>query len=130
MSPADFNKKKHKTNSIIDSNLLVLAQRVSKIEDAWFALTSERFTITSGLRSEGQQAELIKAGKTNATKSKHLFGAAADIYDPEGKIKAWLRENPKLLIDAQLWCEAAESTPGWLHCQIIPPASGRCWFIP
>jgi hypothetical protein len=86
--------------------------------------------VTSGLRDASGQANLIKAGKSTATHSKHLTGCAADIYDPDGGLKKWLKENPEILVNAYLWCEAAESTPTWCHFQIVPPGSGNRWFLP
>jgi uncharacterized protein YcbK (DUF882 family) len=86
--------------------------------------------ITSGLRSEGQQAELIKAGKSNATKSKHLLGLAADIADPENKLYDFLQANPQLMESIGLWCEDKSATPNWCHIQITPPGSGKRFFLP
>jgi len=62
-----------------------------------------------------------------APKSKHLTGQAVDIAD-DGKLKAWLVARPEILEQAELWCE--EGTHGWVHFQIVPPKSGRRWFLP
>ncbi len=124
--------------------MLVLYQRLKLVEAHWiaakgktfyvfetpFTVSGESFLCTSGLRSEGQQAELIKAGKTNATKSKHLFGMAADILDEDGSLKKFLLVHPKILEDANLWCEHWEYTINWWHAQTSPPNSGNRWFIP
>lgn len=87
-------------------------------------------TITSGLRSEKQQENLIKAGKSTATKSKHLVGLAADVADPDGTLAAWVLENREILEKACLWCEHPDYTKGWLHFQASPPKSGKRFFIP
>lgn len=86
--------------------------------------------VTSGLRSSKQQEELIKAGKSNATKSKHMYGMAADVSDPEGKLARWCLDNVKVLEEAGLWCEHPDYTPGWVHFQMTPPRSGNRFFIP
>ena len=121
-----FNKKNIELRNPILSNLQTLCARLNLIGAQW----GQEMVVTSGLRSQGQQEEMIKAGKTKASKSKHLDGCAADIYDPNGILKMWLRENPKALEDAQLWCEHGDYTPTWCHFQIVPPRSGNRWFIP
>jgi hypothetical protein len=122
----DLNPKKYPTTSVIHSNLIALCERLNKVQALW----GKQFVVTSGLRSEEQQKNLIKAGISKATKSKHLLGCAADIYDEDGALKEWLKELPVILVEAHLWCEAAESTPNWTHFQIVPPGSGNRWFKP
>lgn len=126
----DLNSKNLPTDSIIKSNLLVLCQRLNAVETLWLAQGGTPFVVVSGLRSQTQQENLIKAGKSNAKHSKHLSGCAADIADPNGVLKIWLKSNPQILNNACLWCEASEATPNWCHFQISPPASGNRWFIP
>ena len=123
---SELNKKNLPLTLVIESNLITLCARLNKIREAW----GKPMIVTSGLRSEGQQENLIKAGRSSATHSKHLVGCAADILDEDGSLKAWLKENPTILEDALLWCEAAESTPTWCHFQIVPPGSGHRWFLP
>lgn len=122
----ELNPRKYPTTAVIDSNLQVLCERLNIVRKAW----GKPMIVTSGLRSEKQQEELIKAGKSNAKKSKHLLGMAADIKDPNGELAAFLKANPKILEEACLWAEASEYTPGWLHLQSSPPNSGNRWFIP
>lgn len=122
----ELNKHKYPTDAIIDSNLRVLCERLNIIRKAW----GKPMIVTSGLRSEKQQSELIKAGKSNAKKSRHLLGLAADISDPDGSLGRWCKENVKILEKANLWCEDPEYTPGWVHFQASPPGSGRRFFKP
>jgi hypothetical protein len=129
-SVLDLNTKNYPTDSIIESNLLVLYQRLKMVEALAVVAGLDRFHVDSGLRSAAQQDALVKAGKTKARKSKHLVGMAADIYDPENKLKEWLLENPAVLVDANLWCEHYDYTKGWCHFQTSPPVSGNRWFIP
>ncbi len=122
----ELNKRKYKTDGIIDSNLRVLCERLNKVRAAY----GKPMIITSGLRDAAQQADLIKAGKSIATQSKHLFGLAADIADPNKELAAWCLENVKLLESIGLWCEHPDYTPTWVHFQASPPRSGNRFFKP
>lgn len=122
----ELNKRGYRTDGIIDSNLLVLCERLNKVRAAW----GQPMTVTSGLRDAAQQANLIKSGQSTATRSKHLVGMAADISDPDGALAAWLFKNVKVLEEAGLWCEDPASTHGWVHFQISPPNSGNRFFKP
>lgn len=113
-------------DGITKSNLQVLCERLNIVRSKW----GKPMAVTSGLRSESEQENLIKAGKSKATKSKHLLGLAADIADPDGALSKWLHENSKVLEEAQLWCENTDYTHGWVHFQASPPKSGNRWFIP
>lgn len=123
---AELNKRKYPTTAIIDGNLNELCRRLNKVRAAW----SKPMIVTSGLRSEAQQADLIKAGRSNALKSKHLQGLAADIADPDGALAKWCLENVKVLEEAGLWLEHPDYTPNWVHFQCASPPSGRRFFIP
>lgn len=66
-------------------------------------------------------------------KSNHKLGLAVDLYDPDGgKIDEWVTNpiNIKYIIAIDLYFEDKKSTPGWCHVQIVPPKSGRRWFLP
>lgn len=126
----DLNPHQYKTDGLTEANLLVLYQRLKQVEALFIAVGGSKFFVNSGLRSDAQQKQLIADGLSLATKSKHLIGAAADIADVDGFLKTWLKDQPGVLVEASLWCEAAEYTQGWCHFQIIPPGSGRRWFIP
>jgi uncharacterized protein YcbK (DUF882 family) len=123
---AELNKKNLTVDNIIESNLLTLCRRLNIIREAW----GKPMIITSGLRDQKHQDNLIKSGLSKATKSRHLIGAAADVLDEDGTLKAWLRAHPEILGTAGLWCEHWDATPTWVHFQIVPPASGSLWFFP
>lgn len=113
----------------IQANLAVLLTRVNEIRNEW----GKPMTVTSGLRSMADHLRIYAAkGITDQSKipmnSRHLIGAAVDISDPDLSLTAWLKANPKILEDAQLWCE--EGNKNWVHFQIMPPASGARWFLP
>lgn len=100
------------------------------------------FTVTSGYRTwedhkriyrEINDRRLIqrKPELPIPLKSRHLFGQAVDLSDPDGTIKLWLREHVDTFMeDFDIYCEMEVSTPGWCHLQIVPPRSGRRWFYP
>lgn len=122
----ELNPKKYATDGIQRSNLLVLCQRLNVVRAAW----GKPMRVTSGLRDAAHQANLIKEGRSKATKSKHLLGLAADIADPDGSLGRWCLANVATLEKAGLWCEHPEATPGWVHFQASPPGSGKRFFYP
>ncbi len=125
ISLKELNPHGYPTTPEIDANLQILLTRLNAVRSAY----GKPMTITSGLRSNAQQQGLIEAGKSNAVHSKHLSGQAADIAD-DGKLKAWVMVNLALIEEIGLWMEAFESTPTWVHMQIIAPKSGKRFFIP
>lgn len=126
ISLKELNPRKYPTTPEIDANLVILKDRLNAIRAAW----ARPMTVTSGLRSTEQQKALISQNKSNATHSKHLYGQAADIFDPKGELKVWLMQNIKLLEDIGLWLEDFAATPTWVHFQIVPPKSGKRIFKP
>lgn len=81
---------------------------------------------TSCLRSIKDQQRI----NPKAMGSSHLYGAAVDIGDADGKFKAWLKANPQKLVECGLWAENYDSTNGWAHLQIYAPASFNRVFKP
>ena len=122
----ELNKKGYSTNYMIDGNLQILLMKLNKVR----AVYGLPMVVTSGLRTEQQQQELITQGKSNAPHSKHLTGEAADILDSDGSLKKWVLENVQLMEDVGLWMEDFSSTPTWVHFQISAPRSGNRFFIP
>lgn len=114
----------------IQANLQILLDRVNKIRAEW----GKPMTVTSGLRTMEDHLRIYaEKGITDPAKipmqSKHLYGQAVDIYDPDLELTAWLKQNDnQSLIDAGLWCEAGNAN--WVHFQIVPPKSGSRWFLP
>lgn len=123
---SELNPRGYKTNENIEKNLKILFDRVMELQAAY----GSDFVITSGLRSEELQAELIAAGKTNAKHSKHLAGAACDIADKKKSLAKYIKENEALLRAIGLWAEHPDYTKGWVHVQILAPKSGKRIFIP
>lgn len=126
----DLNPHGYEMTDSVKKNLGILSERLLELQDAYIDAGGSAFIITSGLRSEADQAALRAQGKTRAVHSKHLSGWAADIYDPKKKLQKFLKENPAVLERIGIWCEDFGSTPNWVHCQATPPGSGKRFFIP
>jgi hypothetical protein len=65
-----------------------------------------------------------------AKKSSHLTGCACDIADADGKLADYIMTNPELLEECDLYAEDFDSTPTWVHLQLVSPKSGRRIFKP
>lgn len=122
----ELNKHNYPTTPEIDANLQILLERINAVRDAY----GKPMVVTSGLRSQDQQQELIAQGKSNAPKSKHLTGQACDILDSDGALREWVLNNMSSMETTGFWFEDFGSTPNWVHFQIVPPASGKRIFIP
>lgn len=103
----------------IISNLMELRARLNKL-----GFKPPRvFTCT--YRSPEHNARVGGAKKSN-----HLTGRACDIADADCKLKDYLRANPELLAECDLYAEDFDSTPTWVHLQTNSPKSGRRIFKP
>lgn len=122
----ELNQHGYPTTPDIDANLAILLEKINQVRKAW----GVPMIVDSGLRSAEQQQQLIAEGKSNAPKSKHLTGQAVDIADKNGELKKWVLENMPLMEQIGFWFEDFNSTPSWVHFQIVPPASGKRIFIP
>lgn len=123
---SELNPHKFQTTLVIDANLKMLFERLLEFQDA----CDLEFTITSGLRDDALQAQLIHDGKSSARHSKHLAGLAADIEDKDGKLDDWVSKNLDVVARIGLWFECPLYTVGWVHAQCMAPASGKRVFIP
>jgi uncharacterized protein YcbK (DUF882 family) len=117
----------------IQDNLVVLLAQVNIIRGQW----GKPMTVTSGLRTMADHLKIYAAkGVTDPSKipmhSRHLIGAAVDIYDPGLLITAWLKNDTTILENAKLFCELGNAD--WVHFQCIPYGSwteGKShWFCP
>ena len=114
-------------------NILDLLYKINKIRDTW----GKPMTVSSGYRSMDDHLRIYREkGIVDKSKipmkSKHLSGLAVDISDPSGALATYIQSSSgvRLLDQTGLWCEALSSTPGWVHFQCIPPASGKRFFLP
>lgn len=126
ISLQELNQHNYPTDDLINKNLTILLDKINQVRTAW----NKPMVVTSGLRSNTQQQELIKQGKSTASKSHHLTGEAVDIFDSDGSLKAWINNNIPLMETIGFWFEDFGSTPNWVHFQIVPPASGKRFFLP
>lgn len=122
----ELNPHNLPTPGAVEKNLQTLFQRMNELRQAY----GKPMIVTSGLRSDAKQMELIKQGKSKAIASLHLAGAACDILDKDGSLAKWCLENEAVLARIGLWCEHPDYTKGWLHAQIMPPKSCKRFFIP
>lgn len=118
----------------VQDNLAILLERINRLRAAW----GKPLTVTSGLRTKEDHVRIYKdiaakkGVKFDPTKvpmgSQHLKGAAIDLSDPKLELTAWLKTNPDLVKDFELWFE--DKNPNWVHAQIFAPKSGKRWFLP
>ena len=85
-----------------------------------------RSAVTSGWRPASVNDATANAAKS----SKHLLALACDIADPGRGLAAWCITHQNELAACGLWMEDPRWTDGWVHLQIVPPASGKRVFIP
>ena len=64
-------------------------------------------------------------------KSNHLYCLACDFGGANvDKLKTWVKNNTGICSSLGLYFEDFSYTVGWLHVQIVPPASGKMFFVP
>ena len=112
-------------------NLEELLVKVNKVRTAY----ARPMTVTSGYRSMYDHKRIYNAKgifdeSKIPMKSKHLFGQAVDIYDPNKELQKWCLDNVKMLEEIGLWMEDFSATKNWVHFQIVPPKSGKRFFMP
>lgn len=117
-----------------EANLETLMDRLNILRKAY----GKPLQVTSGLRTMEHHLAIYAAkGITDQSKipmkSNHLIGLAADLVPIEDDIKHlhdWIMNNIPLMEETGIWFEAFEYTPSWLHCQVLPPKSGKRFFKP
>lgn len=117
-------------------DLADLLKKINAVRSAY----GKAMTVTSGFRSWADHVRIYKEKAQQRgmpfymtqvpTKSKHLYCQAVDIADADGSLKKWVLSNIKVLEDNGLWCEDFSVTTTWVHFQILPPASGKRFFMP
>lgn len=119
-------------------NLLL---KLNPIEAIYIEEFREPWKVTSGYRTAADQVRIyneINAKRKLAKKrplatpmrSQHMSGNAIDVYDPKGQVKHFIAEHLHLFEDSQIYFEAFQSTPNWVHMQSVAPASGNRFFAP
>jgi len=106
-------------SSVVRENAAVTAERVAKL---LLKFGSDR-KINSGFRDPDSN----KAVK-GAAYSRHMYGCAVDLEDVDRKLAKWITRE--ILVECDLYMEALNSTPTWVHLQTTPPPSGDRIFLP
>jgi len=101
----------HEIPKELEGNLETLLERVNKFRQ----LYGEPMIVTSGYRTR-QHNEMIGGSKD----SHHMLCMACDFYDPSGKLKAYIKENPDILETCDLYQEDPEKTKMWVHLDTFP----------
>lgn len=127
---SELNPRGFPTSEIINKNLNELFHKIMAWQDVYMDEGGRPFVVTSGLRDEAFQNELIAQGKTKAKHSKHIYGAAVDLRDKTGVLGRWALENEFYFKQLGLYFEDPRYTKGWVHAQIMAPLSGKIFFIP
>ena len=91
--------------------------------------------VSSGFRSMEEHLTIYRRkGITDPDKipmkSKHLYCQAVDLYDPDKKLQLIILNNQNWCKQAGIWFEDFYYTKTWVHLQIVPPKSGKLFFIP
>jgi hypothetical protein len=113
-------------------NFTVLMDKSNKLRKAY----GKPLTVSSGVRTMADHLRIYKdKGITDQSKipmrSKHLSAEACDVTCRDIKgLQKWITDNTKLMESIGLWFESFAHTPNWAHMQIVPPASGKRFFIP
>ena len=87
---------------------------------------SDIHTVNSGWRPATVNEATANAG----THSRHLTGQAVDLPDRDRTLATWCADNLDIAREIGLWFEDFRWTPTWVHCQIVPPKSGKLVYIP
>lgn len=99
----------------------VTVERVNQL----LAQFGEFRKVTSGYRPPEINQKVPGASEH----SNHTLCRACDIYDPKGDLDRWCIKYEEVLRVLGLWIEHHSETPGWCHCQIVPPKSGSRFFF-
>jgi hypothetical protein len=118
----------------VQSNIEIMLERINELREKY----GKPMKVNDGIRIVGKN-------DYGAPSSNHYKGAAIDIDDDkEGTLWKWVFKNKKYLKEIGLWCEhpcwthytivdqntKQEREYSWMHFQIVPPGSGRRFYIP
>ncbi len=113
--------KEHPLTDEMQTNLEGLLVAANKFR----AKYGKPLTISSGYRPAAQNAAV-----GGAKKSSHLMCQAIDFNDKSKTLKDWVKSNPSVLEECDIYQEDPTYTSTWLHIQTRKTASGKRIFIP
>ena len=93
-----------------EANLAELLKRLNKFR----AIYGKPMTVVSGYRTP-EHNKAIGGAKL----SRHCVCMACDFADFDGQLKEWIEDHPDVLKECDLYMEAPESTPTWVHLDIL-----------
>ena len=134
----DFNELPKESQQAYWKNMLLTCSKTGQL----LSLSGMTAMMTSGWRPAWHNAQV-----GGAKKSKHLFGQAVDLFDPDKKLGEWAMQNLGLLREVGVYMEALEyvdpidgkkkgthanddPNERWVHFQSIAPKSGNIVFQP
>lgn len=123
ISVKDYLMDRIKYEDLTDEQVRNMNTLIPKINELL-----QRFGEYRGCNSGFRSLEDQKRINPKAMKSNHLKAAAIDLEDSDGKLNKWLKSNPKIIEELDIYME--ERQGGWQHIQIIKPRSGNRWFNP
>lgn len=106
----------------MQNNLEDLLVKVGKFREKY----GKALTVSSGYRPAAFNATVKGAAK----KSAHQNCQAVDFADSDSEVKDFIKKNPTVLVDCDLYMEAGEYTKNWCHLSNRAPKSGKRIFIP
>jgi len=95
----------------LESNLVRLLEKLNKFRAAY----GKPMFVSSGYRP-GKYNKSAGGAKNSC----HLTCEACDFKDSDGKLKQFIKDNPKVLEECDLYQEHPDSTPTWVHLQTRP----------
>ena len=105
----------------LQKNLEELLKRVNLFRQKY----GKPMYVNSGLRSADHNAK-IGGSKGSA----HMTCEAVDFRDNDGKLFEFIKNNPSILEECDLYLEDPRWTPTWIHLQTRKPGSGNRVFLP
>ena len=127
----DLNPKGYELTSEQEGNAKDLLSAVNAFLEGY----TGKVYVTSGIRDMADHMRIYAAkGITDESKipmgSRHLFGLAVDLADPNRELAYYILNHLELLQTCGLWVEHLNWTKGWIHLQSVSPKSKRRFFIP
>lgn len=113
--------KEYPLSKEFEANLAILLERLNKFRNIY----GKPLFVSSGYRP-GK----YNKGAGGANSSAHLTCQATDFKDVDGALKKYIKDNPTILETCDLYLEAPESTPSWIHLQSRKTKSGKRIFKP